>query len=61
MEVPIHIPNEKLVEALGGVAGYRMVLLLRPEEHLVAVAVRDELGQVDSTVTDVWSPPAPAG
>ena len=61
MDVPIRIPNEKLLEALGQVAGYRLVLLMRPEEHSIAVAVRDELGQVESTVMDLWSPPAPAG
>lgn len=60
IDVPIRIPNEKLLTALGQVAGYRMTLLMRPEEHSVAVGVRDELGRVESTVTTTWSPPAPA-
>ena len=59
IEVPIRIPEAMLATALGQVAGYRMMLLMRPEEHAVAVAVRDELGRVESTVTDLWSPTAP--
>ena len=58
MDVPIRIPQTQLADALGQVAGYRMVLRMRPEEHAVAVAVRDEIGQVESTVTDRWQPPA---
>lgn len=60
IDVPIRIPNDQLLTALGQVAGYRMTLLMRPEEHSVAVGVRDELGRVESTVTDLWNPPAPA-
>ena len=60
IDVPIRIPNDQLLTALGQVAGYRMTLLMRPEEHSVAVGVRDELGRVESTVTDLWTPPAPA-
>ena len=60
MEVPIRIPAAQLADALGQVAGYRMVLRMRPQEHTVAVAVRDELGQAESTVTDHWQPPAAA-
>ena len=60
IDVPIRIPNDRLLTALGQVAGYRMTLLMRPEEHAVAVGVRDELGRVESTVTSPWSPPAPA-
>ena len=59
IDVPIRIPNDQLLTALGQVAGYRMTLLMRPEEHSVAVGVRDELGRVESTVTDLWNPPAP--
>jgi VWFA-related protein len=59
IDVPIRIPNDQLLTALGQVAGYRMTLLMRPEEHSVAVGVRDELGRVESTVTDLWHPPAP--
>ena len=59
MDVPIRIPETRLADALGQVAGYRMVLRMRPEEHSVAVAVRDEIGQVESTVMGLWQPPAP--
>lgn len=48
MPAPVRIPNEKLVTALGQVAGYRMTLMLRPEEHDVVVGVRDELADVES-------------
>ncbi len=61
VEVPITIPAERLEAALDQVAGYRMVLLMRPEEHAVAVAVRDELGKVESAVNGLWRPPPPAG
>ncbi len=61
VDVPIRIPNDQLLTALGQVAGYRMTLMIRPEEHSVAVGVRDELGRVESTVTDLWRPAAPAG
>ena len=61
IDVPIRIPNDKLLTALGQVAGYRMVLQMRGEEHEVAVGVRDELGRVESTVTDRWQPAPPVG
>ena len=48
MPAPVRIPNENLVTALGQVAGYRMTLMLRPEEHDVVVGVRDELADVES-------------
>ncbi len=59
IEVPIRIPNDKLALALQQVAGYRLVLKMRPEEHAVAVGVRDELGRIESTVTDLWNPTTP--
>ncbi len=59
VEVPIRIPNDKLAAALEQVAGYRMVLQMRPEQHAVAVGVRDELGRIESTVTDLWDPTTP--
>jgi VWFA-related protein len=58
--VPIRIPSDQLQTALGQVAGYRMMLQMRPEEHAVAVAVRDELGRTESTISDVWDPTTPA-
>ena len=59
VEVPIRIPEDQLPSALAQVAGYRMMLLMRPEEHAVAVAVRDKIGRVESTVTDSWDPTTP--
>lgn len=49
MPAPIRIPNDQLLTALGQVAGFRLTLLLNPGEHAVAVGVRDELANVDST------------
>ena len=40
----------------GQMAGYRLVLQMRAVEHAVAVGVRDELGRVESPVTDTWDP-----
>ena len=59
MDVPIRIPNDKLLAALGQVAGYRMTLMMRAEQHNVAVGVRDELGRVESTVAELYEPTAP--
>ncbi|HYN22171.1 MAG TPA: VWA domain-containing protein, partial [Thermoanaerobaculia bacterium] len=50
IEIPIRVPNDQLLTALGQMGAYRMTLLLRPEGHTVAVAVHDELGHADSTV-----------
>jgi VWFA-related protein len=54
--VPIRVPNDQLLTALGQTAAYKMPLLLRPEEHRIAVTVRDELGNVDSAVTAAFKP-----
>ena len=54
--VPIRVPNEQLLTALSQTAAYKMPLLLRPEEHSIAVTVRDELGNVESSVTTVFKP-----
>jgi VWFA-related protein len=54
--VPIRVPNDQLLTALGQTAAYKMPLLLRPEEHRIAVTVRDELGNVDSAVTIPFKP-----
>ncbi len=61
IDVPIRIPNNQLLTALGQVAGYRMVLEMRASGHEVAVGVRDELGRVESTVTRHWEPATPVG
>lgn len=54
--VPIRIPNEQLLTAIGQSAGYQTKLLLRPEPHQVAVGVRDELGNNDATVLADFMP-----
>jgi len=54
--VPIRVPNDQLLTALGQVGAYRMTMLLRPEPHTVAVAVRDELGNADSTAKADYTP-----
>jgi VWFA-related protein len=58
IDVPIRVPNDQLLTALGQVGAYRMTLLLRPEPHTVAVAVRDRLGNVDSTARAEYVPGA---
>lgn len=50
IEAPIRIPDDRMAEARRGVAGYRFGLLMRPGPHTVAVGVRDEIGNVVSTV-----------
>jgi hypothetical protein len=61
VEVPIRIPTDRLAEALGGVGGYRVGLLVRPGPHRLAIGVRDEIGDVISTIRldhDVVAPGA---
>lgn len=50
LEAPIRIPNDKLLAALKGVGGYRIGLLIRPGLHHFAIGVRDEIGNVTSTI-----------
>lgn len=59
--IPIRIPNEQLMTVLGQTAGYSTKLLLRPEPHQVAVGVRDEVGNSDSTVLADFDPEGGAG
>jgi len=54
--IPIRVPNDQLLTALGQTAAYKMPLLLRPEEHRIAITVRDELGNVDSAITVSFKP-----
>lgn len=56
VEVPIRVPNDQLLTALGQVGAYRMTMLLRPEAHTVAVAVRDQVGNADSTAKADYTP-----
>jgi len=50
VEAPIRIPEDKLQAALRGVAGYRVGLLVRPGPQEIAIGVRDEIGNVTSTI-----------
>jgi hypothetical protein len=54
--IPIRVPNDQLLTVLGQTAAYKMPLLLRAEEHRIAVAMRDELGNVDSAVALSFKP-----
>ena len=50
-EYPIKIPHEQFLSALQDHAEFIMGLLMRPGSQRIAVGVRDELGNVDSTLT----------
>ena len=56
IDVPIRVANDQLLTALGQTAAYKATLLLRPQEHRVAVSVRDELGNVDSSLATSYTP-----
>ena len=56
MPAPIRIPNDKLLTALGQVAGFRMTLRMKKGEHSVVVGVRDELANISSTTREVHQP-----
>ena len=58
MPAPIRIPNDKLLTALGQVAGFRLTLMMSPDEHSVVVGVRDELANVESTTLARHTPGA---
>src|SRR5436305_2534908 len=53
--VPIRVPNSQLLTVTGQSAATRITLLLRPGEHRLAIGVRDELGNSDSTVTSTYT------
>jgi VWFA-related protein len=53
--VPIRIPKDQLREVVGRMAGHRLMLEMRPQEHTVVVGVRDELAGVESTT--LFQPP----
>jgi VWFA-related protein len=54
--VPIRVPNDQVLTALAQNAAYTMQLVLRDEEQRIAVAVRDELGNVESAVAVPFKP-----
>jgi VWFA-related protein len=56
VSVPVRIPNDQLKVSMGKLVSYRINLLVRPEQQVVAVGVRDDLGHVDSTVRAAFLP-----
>lgn len=54
--VPIRVPNDQLLTALGQTAAFKTNLLLRPEAHTVGVSIRDELGNADSALAVEYTP-----
>ncbi|MES1245576.1 MAG: VWA domain-containing protein [Acidobacteriota bacterium] len=56
VDVPIRVPNDQLLTALGQIGAWKTTMLLRPEPHTVAVAVRDRIGNVDSTARAEYTP-----
>lgn len=54
--IPIRVPNSDVLTAMGQTVAYRTNLMLRPQAHTVAVGMRDELGNVGSTVTAPYTP-----
>lgn len=54
--VPIRVPNDQLLTALGQTAGYKTTLRLRNDAHTVAVSIRDELGNADSAIVVPYTP-----
>ncbi|MEA2691016.1 MAG: hypothetical protein QOJ16_403, partial [Acidobacteriota bacterium] len=53
--VPIRVPDNQILTVMGQSAATRITLLLRPGEHRLAIGVRDELGNTDSTVTSTYT------
>jgi hypothetical protein len=49
-EVPLVIPNDELLNALSRTAGYATRLKVRSGEQKLAVAVRDDIATVDSSL-----------
>lgn len=49
--VPVRVPNDQILTALGQTVAYRTNLRLRPGPHTIAVSVRDELSKLASTAT----------
>jgi VWFA-related protein len=53
--LPIRIADDKLRSVESQNVGTRVTLLLRPGRHTLAVGVRDELANTDSTVTGLYT------
>jgi hypothetical protein len=50
VEVPIVIPNDRLLESVGREIGHGIKLLVRGGDAKLAVGVRDELAAMESTL-----------
>jgi VWFA-related protein len=50
-EYPVEIPNEHFLAAVSREAGFALGLAMRSGEQVIAVGVRDELGNIESTAT----------
>lgn len=50
IDVPLRIPNEQLLSAMGQTAGYAAEIQMREGPHKLAIGVRDELAAVASTL-----------
>jgi VWFA-related protein len=55
-EVPIEIPNQRLLAAPGQSAGYRFTVHLSPGESLLAVAMRDDLSGAAGVIRTTLDP-----
>jgi VWFA-related protein len=55
--LPIQVPEGKMEAMLKQSVGYRTKLLLRPGPHRVVIAVRDEVGNVDSMLVSPYPDP----
>ena len=49
-EVPIEIANTELLDSMSRLAGYRVRMRIGEGEQRIAVAVRDDVGGVDSAL-----------
>jgi VWFA-related protein len=60
--VPVSVPNDQILTVMSQNIATQVTLRMRPGENLLAVGVRDELGNVDSIVTGAYTagrPPLP--
>jgi VWFA-related protein len=54
--IPVRVPNDQVLTAMGQTVAYRTTLMLRNENHTVAIGIRDEIGNQGSTVTAAYAP-----
>jgi VWFA-related protein len=50
VELPIRVPNERILEAMAGAAAYPLELEMRGGRQRVALGVRDQLARIDATL-----------